>query len=70
MTFGTSTRLGKKETCPARGRRGTERARHVPFAPRAGRRWRQPDEGLVSAISSAEGLLDACRAMVYSLYHE
>ncbi|NKK53938.1 hypothetical protein E0H35_33435 [Rhizobium leguminosarum bv. viciae] len=24
---------------------GTERPRHTPFAPRAGRRWRQPDEG-------------------------
>ncbi|PDV88690.1 hypothetical protein CO652_08885 [Rhizobium sp. H4] len=25
--------------------RGTERARHVPFAPQAGRRCRQADEG-------------------------
>ncbi|RUM18824.1 hypothetical protein EFQ99_32430 [Rhizobium vallis] len=29
---------------------GTERWRHIPFAPLAGRRWRQPDEGLASAI--------------------
>ncbi|TAT77439.1 hypothetical protein ELI54_04025 [Rhizobium ruizarguesonis] len=27
--------------------------RHIPFAPFTGRRWRQPDEGQVSAISSA-----------------
>ncbi|TBC97342.1 hypothetical protein ELH25_00730 [Rhizobium ruizarguesonis] len=27
---------------------GTERSRHGPFAPRAGRRWRQLDEGLFS----------------------
>ncbi|PDS94281.1 hypothetical protein CO659_29710 [Rhizobium sp. S9] len=25
--------------------------RHIPFAPFTGRRWRQPDEGLVSVIS-------------------
>ncbi|TBY85099.1 hypothetical protein E0H33_00620 [Rhizobium leguminosarum bv. viciae] len=25
--------------------RGTERSRHIPFAPFTGRRWRQPDEG-------------------------
>ncbi|NKK66439.1 hypothetical protein GFL88_23495 [Rhizobium leguminosarum bv. viciae] len=29
----------------------TERARQCPFAPFTGRRWRQPDEGLVSANS-------------------
>ncbi|NKL08662.1 hypothetical protein GFL39_27875 [Rhizobium leguminosarum bv. viciae] len=32
--------------------------RHGPFAPFTGRRWRQPDEGLVSAISWAEA---SCR---------
>ncbi|MGZ2425649.1 urea transport system ATP-binding protein [Rhizobium laguerreae] len=32
-------------TCHARGGRGTDRSRHIPFSPQAGRRWRQPDEG-------------------------
>ncbi|NKM41376.1 hypothetical protein E0I74_28910 [Rhizobium laguerreae] len=38
------------------GRRGIERARHIPFAPRAGSegRCRQADEGLVSAIFRVE----------------
>ncbi|TAV48606.1 hypothetical protein ELI30_09960 [Rhizobium leguminosarum] len=40
-------------TCPARGQWGTERSRHVPFSPPAGRRWRQPDEGQ-AAISWSE----------------
>ncbi|NKM48662.1 hypothetical protein GFL91_27600 [Rhizobium leguminosarum bv. viciae] len=30
---------------------GRERSRHIPFAPQAGRRCRQADEGLASAIS-------------------
>ncbi|NKM14852.1 hypothetical protein GFL85_28260 [Rhizobium laguerreae] len=34
----------------ARHRRGTERLWHIPFAPFTGRRWRQPDEGLLSPI--------------------
>ncbi|TBF38739.1 hypothetical protein ELG83_01055 [Rhizobium leguminosarum] len=32
---------------PCEGRMGAERSRHIPFAPFTGRRWRQPDEGLV-----------------------
>ncbi|TBF33853.1 hypothetical protein ELG88_00760 [Rhizobium leguminosarum] len=39
-------------TCPARAGRGTERSRHIPFAPRAGRRWRQPDEGQAAVANS------------------
>ncbi|RUM06741.1 hypothetical protein EFR84_11075 [Rhizobium chutanense] len=31
--------------------RGTERSRHGPFAPRAGRRCRQADEGLISTAT-------------------
>ncbi|NKK50634.1 hypothetical protein E0H35_34430 [Rhizobium leguminosarum bv. viciae] len=31
---------------------GTERSRHSPFAPQAGRRWRQPDEGLAPTLSN------------------
>ncbi|NKK59538.1 hypothetical protein GFM44_27010 [Rhizobium leguminosarum bv. viciae] len=34
-----------------RGWRGTERSRHIPFAPFTGRRWRQPDEGPISPTS-------------------
>ncbi|RWY64496.1 hypothetical protein EHI48_35605 [Rhizobium sp. WSM1325] len=37
-------------TCPAG--RGTERSRHIPFAPQAGRRWRQPDEGKPRSLNS------------------
>ncbi|NEI52560.1 hypothetical protein GR217_33630 [Rhizobium leguminosarum] len=33
---------------------GMERARHVPFAPQAGRRCRQADEGRPSAITWAD----------------
>ncbi|TBY41562.1 hypothetical protein E0H54_30670 [Rhizobium leguminosarum bv. viciae] len=35
-----------------RGGRGTERSRHIAFAPRAGRRCRQADEGLVRRFLS------------------
>ncbi|TAU82473.1 hypothetical protein ELI07_03630 [Rhizobium leguminosarum] len=45
--------------------KGTERSRHGPFAPRAGRRWRQPDEGLISTISRAKGWLDALARMAF-----
>ncbi|TBF17086.1 hypothetical protein ELG94_01165 [Rhizobium ruizarguesonis] len=40
------------------GGRGTERSRHIPFAPLAGRRWRQPDEGrTAAAVLSFWGLV-------------
>ncbi|RUL99008.1 hypothetical protein EFR84_27370 [Rhizobium chutanense] len=38
---------------PCESEVGTERSRHGPFAPQAGRRWRQPDEGLASTIFRA-----------------
>ncbi|RFB98324.1 hypothetical protein B5K11_04210 [Rhizobium leguminosarum bv. trifolii] len=44
-------RLRGEGTCPARRWRGRKRLRHIPFAPRAGRRCRQADEGLASPVS-------------------
>ncbi|TAU51967.1 hypothetical protein ELH27_03715 [Rhizobium leguminosarum] len=41
-----SPRKRGEGTCSTRGELGTESLRHIPFAPQAGRRWRQPDEGL------------------------
>ncbi|TBB25277.1 hypothetical protein ELH51_27760 [Rhizobium ruizarguesonis] len=40
---------------PCESEWGTERARHGPFAPPAGRRCWQADEGLPPAISRAAG---------------
>ncbi|RWX08920.1 hypothetical protein EHI42_27935 [Rhizobium hidalgonense] len=43
--------------------------RHIPFAPQAGRRCRQADEGLISPISEAGRAvtLNSCSSIVSSL---
>ncbi|NKM35704.1 hypothetical protein GFL54_32305 [Rhizobium laguerreae] len=42
-----------KGTCLARGEWGTERSRHIPFAPFTGRRCRQADEGRATETTVA-----------------